>query len=197
MTSTFVTVGRRDLGLLLFLNMLESFDLKEMGYNSPEYIHHISQVINLGFSDSHKYIGDPSFTKTPTSLYTKAYAGKRAGLVDPQKAFSDMPPWGDPESMEAVATDSPRQFTIPSTEDAVPSTGQRELEDTTSLNVMDRAGNVFSMTESDGAHDFSYDSRLGIWPGSSHDPVQSRPQPRKYHGTRKTPPKTPITRSWS
>ena len=136
--------------LLLFLNMLENFDLKKMGYNSPEYIHHISQVINLGFSDSHKYIGDPNFTKTPASLYTKAYAGKRASLVDARKAFSDMPPWGDPESMKAVASDSPKQFTSPSTEDAAAFTSHRELEDTTSLNVMDRAGNVFSMTESDG-----------------------------------------------
>jgi gamma-glutamyltranspeptidase/glutathione hydrolase len=96
-------------------------------------------------SDSHKYVGDPDFTKAPKELYSKAYAKTRAALLDRQKAFPDMPPWGDPSRMEAIAKDSPATFAR-----ATDETANRPLEDTTSLNVIDAEGNLFSMTESDG-----------------------------------------------
>jgi gamma-glutamyltranspeptidase/glutathione hydrolase len=133
--------------LVLFLNMLESFDLEALGYNTPEYVHVLSQVINLGMADTHKYVGDPDFGRPPPALYSKEYARKRAALVDPEKAFPDMPPWGDPERMEAVAKDSPRSFAAPTEEAALRGA---PLEDTSSLSVVDGEGNVFSMTESDG-----------------------------------------------
>jgi gamma-glutamyltranspeptidase/glutathione hydrolase len=130
--------------MILFLNMLESFDLEALGYNTPEYIHILSQIINLGMSDSHKYVGDPDFVDIPKALYSKEYARKRVELIDRDKAFSDMPPWGDPAAMKGVAVDSPRVFAQRKAASA------RPIEDTTSLNVMDSEGNLFSMTESDG-----------------------------------------------
>jgi gamma-glutamyltranspeptidase/glutathione hydrolase len=130
--------------MILFLNMLENFDLEALGYNTPVYIHVLSQVINLGMSDSHKYIGDPDFVNIPNPLFSKDYAKKRVELIDMSRAFDDMPPWGDPVSMKGVAADSPRVFA--QREHA----GNRPIEDTTSLNVMDSEGNLFSMTESDG-----------------------------------------------
>ncbi len=131
--------------LILILNMLESFDVEALGYNTAEYIHILSQVIELAMADSHKYIGDPDFVDVPRGLYTKAYGRKRAELVDRDKAFEDMPPWGDPANMENVATDSPEVFAgLGSGQAGLP------LPDTTSVNVMDAEGNVFSMTESDG-----------------------------------------------
>jgi gamma-glutamyltranspeptidase/glutathione hydrolase len=131
--------------LLLFLNILESFDYEASGFNTAEYVHLLSQVINLGMSDSHKYVGDPDFAPPPEGLYSKEYAGKRAELVDQHKAFSDMPPWGDPSRMEKVSKDSPTSFTGTAHE-----TSGLAIEDTTSLNVIDAQGNLFSMTESDG-----------------------------------------------
>ena len=130
---------------ILFLNMLENFDVEALDYNTADYIHVLSQIIELGMADSHKYIGDPDVVETPEALYTKAYAKKRIELIDRDKAFEDMPPWGDPAKMESVATDAP---------DALARTGavieELPLGDTTSLNVMDGEGNLFSMTESDG-----------------------------------------------
>lgn len=136
------------------LNMLEQFDLKSLGYNTAEYIHVISQVINLAMSDCHKYIGDPDFADTPPQLWTKEYAKERIKLIDMNKAFEDMPPWGDPRNMKAIADDSPTSFV------AMKNDSPNELAmvdypdlssfDTTSLNVMDSEGNIFSMTESDG-----------------------------------------------
>ncbi|MFQ5742203.1 MAG: gamma-glutamyltransferase family protein [Acidobacteriota bacterium] len=139
--------------LILMLNMLENFDLKSLGYNTPEYIHVISQAINLAMSDSHKYLGDPDFVDIPEELYSKEYARERIKLIDMERAFQDMPPWGDPINMKGVHPDSPTTFASQTPEDYAMGTDPMELQnslDTTCLNVMDGEGNVFSMTESDG-----------------------------------------------
>ncbi|WP_297820957.1 gamma-glutamyltransferase, partial [Segetibacter sp.] len=47
--------------LLQSLNILENFDLKSMGYNSPKYIHTIYQTMSLAFADRDFYYGDPRF----------------------------------------------------------------------------------------------------------------------------------------
>ena len=141
--------------LALMLNMLENFELRSLGYNTPEYIHLISQVINLAMSDAHKYIGDPDVLDVPRGLYTKEYARLRIELIDRNRAFQDMPPWGDPRKMLSMADGAPRHFVL---EDDTPHQQQQgggtaaegDLFDTSSLNVMDAEGNVFSMTESDG-----------------------------------------------
>ncbi len=133
--------------MILILNMLQDVDLRSLGFNTAEYIHLLSQVINLAFSDSHRYVADPDVEAAPASLYTVEYARSRITLFDETHAFQDMPPWGDPETMSPVAEDSPRSFT----ETAAASTGDDVRSfDTSSLNVMDADGNIFSMTESDG-----------------------------------------------
>jgi gamma-glutamyltranspeptidase/glutathione hydrolase len=142
--------------LILMLNMLENYDLRALGYNTPEYIHLVSQVINLAMADAHKHVGDPDFVPAPENLYGKAYARERIGLIDEASAFQDMPPWGDPERMEAVADDAPTSFIAPMTTGAAPSpepdaaAAAALASDTSSLNVMDGEGNLFSLTESDG-----------------------------------------------
>ena len=134
--------------LILFLNILENFDLKSLGYNTPEYIHLMSQSVNLGMSDSHKYIGDPDVVNIPASLYSKEYARHRVELIDMNAAFTDMPPWGDPDRLLAVAEGAPKRFSS-GTADAGTEDETVRI-DTTSLNVIDGDGNIFSMTESDG-----------------------------------------------
>jgi gamma-glutamyltranspeptidase/glutathione hydrolase len=140
--------------LILILNMLENFDLKILGYNTPEYIHVISQIINLAMSDSHKYLGDPDFVDIPKELYSKEYARERIKLFDRNKAFEDMPPWGDPKNMKNVHPDSAKTFSNKDTtrnwELGKDSMSVLISMDTTCLNIMDGEGNVYSMTESDG-----------------------------------------------
>ena len=136
--------------IILMLNMLENYDLRALGYNTPEYIHLVSQVIDLAMADAHRYVGDPDFAPAPEGLYGKAYARERIGLIDEKSAFQDMPPWGDPERMAAVADGAPMSFVAPG---GRPS-GEAPSIDTSSLNVMDGEGNVFSLTESDG-HTFT------------------------------------------
>ena len=138
--------------IVLMLNMLENYDLRALGYNTPEYIHLVSQVVNLAMADAHKYVGDPDFAPAPDGLYGKAYARERIGLIDEDRAFQDMPPWGDPERMAAVADGAPMSFAMSRGEgDADPSA---HSVDTSSLSVMDAEGNLFSLTESDG-HTFT------------------------------------------
>ena len=143
--------------IVLMLNMLENYDLRALGYNTPAYIHLVSQVINLAIADAHKYVADPDFAPPPENLYTKEYARERIGLIDEARAFQDMPPWGDPERMAAVADDAPASFVEPMSTGADASRpGPADADqaanygDTSSLNVMDGEGNVFSLTESDG-----------------------------------------------
>ena len=145
--------------IILMLNMLENYDLHALGYNTPEYIHLVSQVIDLAMADAHRYVGDPDFAPAPEGLYGKAYARERIALIDENRAFQDMPPWGDPVRMAAVAEGAPASFVAP---DGRPTGAVQDLPgadaadsgapsfDTSSLNVMDGEGNVFSLTESDG-----------------------------------------------
>ncbi|MCY3610859.1 MAG: gamma-glutamyltransferase [Gemmatimonadetes bacterium] len=146
--------------IVLMLNMLENFDLPALGYNTPEYIHLLSQVINLAMSDSHRYVGDPDFAPAPDGLYGKAYARERIGLIDEKRTFQDMPPWGDPAAMAAVASGAPTSFVVaggaPASFVVAGADGNEPARsiDTSSLNVMDGEGNLFSLTESDG-HTFT------------------------------------------
>tara|TARA_R110000824_G_scaffold336_1_gene1829 strand:+ start:256990 stop:258954 length:1965 start_codon:yes stop_codon:yes gene_type:complete len=83
--------------MLQMLNMLESMDVKSMGYNSAEYIHTLYQVMNLVFADRDFYYGDPYYPpEEPISgLLSKDYARDRAALIDPARNRTDIGP-GDP-----------------------------------------------------------------------------------------------------
>ncbi len=70
--------------MLQALNILENFDLKSMGYNSPKYIHTLYQAMNLSFADRDFYYGDPAFKPVAPikGLLSKEYAKQRAGLIN-------------------------------------------------------------------------------------------------------------------
>lgn len=83
--------------LLQALQMLEEVDLKKLGYNSPQYIHTLYQVLNMTFADRDFYYGDPN--KQPvepmTGLLSKAYAKERLSQIDTSKNIATIGP-GDP-----------------------------------------------------------------------------------------------------
>ncbi|AOM79972.1 gamma-glutamyltransferase family protein [Pedobacter steynii] len=87
--------------MLQALNILENFDLKSMGYNSPKYIHTLYQAMNLSFADRDFYYGDPATTpKGPIKgLLSKEYAKQRAGLIQYDKNNPDIGP-GNPYPFE-------------------------------------------------------------------------------------------------
>ena len=86
--------------LLQCLNILENFDLKKMGYNSPQYINTVYQTMSLAFADRDFYYGDPYFTQPPMEgLLNKDYAKERAKAIDTNKNNTDVFP-GNPYKYE-------------------------------------------------------------------------------------------------
>jgi len=87
--------------MLQALNILENYDLKSMGYNSPKYIHTVYQAMNLAFADRDFYYGDPYFTphEPVRGLLSKEYAKQRAALIKPDKNDPAIGP-GDPYPFE-------------------------------------------------------------------------------------------------
>ncbi len=88
--------------LLQSLNILENFDLKKMGYNSPQYINTVYQTMSLTFADRDFYYGDPAYAKEQQpmkGLLSKEYAKQRALLINPEKNVPDFGP-GDPYAFE-------------------------------------------------------------------------------------------------
>lgn len=83
--------------MLQSLNMLETVDLKSMGYNSAEYIHALYQVMNHTFADRDFYYGDPYFPpdEPMEGLLSKAYAQSRLKDVNWNMNDPDVRP-GDP-----------------------------------------------------------------------------------------------------
>ena len=83
--------------MLQALNILENFDLKSMGYNSPKYINTIYQAMSLAFADRDFYYGDPYFppAEPVAGLLSKEYAKERAKLINPDKNDPAIKP-GDP-----------------------------------------------------------------------------------------------------
>ncbi len=87
--------------LLQALNILENFDLQEMGYNSARYIHTIYQSMNLAFADRDFYYGDPYFSpKSPVQgLLSKEYARERSKEIRRDKNDNRVMP-GNPYAYE-------------------------------------------------------------------------------------------------
>ena len=125
------------------LNLLEGYDLKEMGHNSGKYIHTLAEALKLAMADRDRYYGDPNFAKIPmTELLSKSYATLRRPLIDPFRASLAQQP-GDPTNMKAILASAVQTVGRAS---AVPAI--ERANDTTCVNVIDKDGNLFSATPS-------------------------------------------------
>ena len=127
--------------LLQTLRILEGFDLARMGHGSADAIHTIVEAIKLAYADRDRYYADPDFARVPgEALLSPAYAAVRRALIDPRRASLEDRP-GDPERGAARITTA-----------SAPIVGapEREPGDTTSIQVADAEGNLFSATPSSG-----------------------------------------------
>jgi len=123
------------------LNILEGFtDLTAMGHNSAATLHVIAESLKLAFSDRHRFYGDPRFVDVPIDgLLSKAFAADRRALIDPQRAWPEMPPAGQPRDFLSGTTESVLVSAAPG----------RQEPDTSYVCVVDEEGNAFSATPSD------------------------------------------------
>ena len=119
--------------MLEALNILEGYDLKAMGHNSPQYLHTVIEAVKLAFADRDRYYGDPKFSKIPEdTLLSKDYAAERRKQIDMEHASMDSRPGAFGGPMPMAITTRPTEG----------------VADTTCVNAVDPQGNVFSATPS-------------------------------------------------
>lgn len=103
----------------MMLKMLEPYDLKAMGFHSPEAINHVVEVERRAYADRTDYMGDPDFVDVPTQkLLDDDYLKSRMKDFVPGKA-------GESSKIKP---------------------GLKESEETTHLSVLDKDGNAVAVT---------------------------------------------------
>jgi len=109
-------------GVLLaqMFNVLQRFDLAELGKGSSDYIHLVASVMKLAFADRAEHLGDPDFHPVPVERLTSmAYADSQA-----ERIRKDGQP-DVPEKLDAPPDDA----------------------GTTQISILDRNGNAVSLTQ--------------------------------------------------
>jgi len=118
------------------LALLEGYNLAQLGHNSADYIHLVTEASKLAFADREAYYGDPEFVDVPIDgLLSRRYAELRRALIDRERASMELRP-GDPRKMSALAGS------------AVSSRGWGS--GTVHVDACDRAGNIIAVTPSGG-----------------------------------------------
>lgn len=106
------------------LNIAENWPLKKWGHNSPSYIHHFSEALRFVFADRARYVGDPDYVRIPVKeLISKEYATKIASKIKPNHPLGFYP-YGEFDET------------------------QINKGNTTHLCVIDKKGNIVSLTQS-------------------------------------------------
>jgi gamma-glutamyltranspeptidase/glutathione hydrolase len=132
--------------LLMALNILEQFDLRHLGHNSPEYLHVVTEALKLAFADRDQYVSDPRFVDVPVrELLSKEYAAERRLLIHREHAIRGMAPPGDPRHQRAILSGQ----TVSYEDQAAPIRPAPAKEgETSSFSIADQFGNVVSVTHS-------------------------------------------------
>ena len=109
------------IGIIQMLNILEGFDLAAAGHNSAQYLHLLTESMRRSYADRAEFLGDPDFNSDmPVSrLISKEHAASLRATIDPDKAsVSDENAFGN----------------------------IYESEETTHFSVVDKDGNMVSLT---------------------------------------------------
>ena len=134
------------------LRLLDGYDLKKMGFLSPDYIHVVTESMKLALADRDEYYGDPLFVDVPLKeLLSDEYTELRRELIDMDKASQELRP-GDPLNMKALLEGGGRVF---------PNEGG-----TTTCVAADRWGNVVVTTPSGLGSSAGSGGSTGITHGS-------------------------------
>jgi gamma-glutamyltranspeptidase/glutathione hydrolase len=123
--------------LIEILNILEGYDLAQLGDRSAASIHLTVEAFRRGFYDRAEFLGDPDFSRIPVAqLVDKKYGAAWRESIDPAHA-SVSKDLKRPEiftQLEQYASRHPQP------------SGVREPEHTTHYSVVDSDGNAVSVT---------------------------------------------------
>ena len=115
--------------ILSMLGMLERFDLKKLGKDSPVAWHLIGEAMMLAYADRDLYMGDGDFVKLPLpGLIDRAYLRERATLISVDHARNEYSAGKPPGAVRVGMTETPDEH------------------GTTHFVVRDGAGDIVSMT---------------------------------------------------
>ena len=116
--------------LIEILNILELYELGQMGFGSVEACHLLLEAIKLGFEDRNASTGDPEFLDVPVAkLISKEWAQERAKLI---RADGQARPYGSGGGGGAAGAEQAESS---------------ESSYTTNLCVADAEGNIVEMTQ--------------------------------------------------
>jgi gamma-glutamyltranspeptidase/glutathione hydrolase len=105
--------ANQGIAALEMLKILEPFDLKALGHNSPAYLHLLIEAKKLAYADLDRWVGDPEAMAAARvraeRLLDERFIASRRALIDPQHAAERMAP-GDAltasETIYLTAADS-------------------------------------------------------------------------------------------
>ncbi len=175
--------------MLQALNMLETMDLKSMGFNSAKYIHTLYQVMNLTFADRDFYYGDPYFAPEEPikGLLSKEYAKERVKAINWERNDSKAAP-GDPYPFEGKVnpyTDYLKQWSQASTGTYTSPLSEEYLNQvflgTTSVEAADKEGWVVSITPSGGWNPACIAGKTGIGLSQRMQSFVTNPKENPYN----------------
>ncbi len=80
-------------GALEMLRILEPYDLKAMGHNSPAYLHHLIEAKKLAYADLARFVGDADHLDMPAErMLQDAFITERRSHLNAQKAMARTEP---------------------------------------------------------------------------------------------------------
>ena len=131
-TSGTITTGQ-------ILGILENFDLKDMDYDSPEFLRLFGEASRLAYADRGMYIADPEFFDTPSRiLLDKDYLAGRAALIPDAAAEKNILSADEVVPGDLAGFGYTKMGLSPGLNFDVPSTSH--------ISIVDAQGNVVSMT---------------------------------------------------
>ena len=140
--------------LLQQLQLLDGFDLDEIGHLSVEWVHTVTECGKLAFADREAWYGDPDHVDVPLdALLSAEYAAQRRALVGSTASYELRP--GSPDGRTprlrtpASADAAPASTSAGAGEPTVQTSGSTS-GDTCHLDVVDRDGLTVSATPSGG-----------------------------------------------
>ncbi|TAV75858.1 gamma-glutamyltransferase family protein [Rhizobium leguminosarum] len=135
------------------LSILKGFDLAAMDPAGADFVHTVVEAMKLAFADREVYYGDPNFSEIPVAhLLSETYAAERRKLVGADASFDLRP--GIVPGFEAQHDLTMTMLGADSKTGAVYEPTMAHLSekrgDTVHIDVIDRDGNMVSVTPSGG-----------------------------------------------
>ena len=140
--------------LLQSLALLAGVDVAAMDPTGPEFVHAVVETMKLAYADREVYYGDPEFSQVPLqTLLSPAYNDARRGLIG-ERASMDLRPGVIPGYESLVDRTKGLIAGMDGKHGVVfePTMGHlaEERGDTVHIDVIDRWGNMVSVTPSGG-----------------------------------------------